>query len=106
MGFENFCFLVVKRFFFSILLGCKCLFPGNLGASVFILPPPMEGMQGFQLVAFLCLGVLMGFTCCQDNGNADSDVYIVTLKQAPFVHYNGELRVKSKNLFTGLDKPR
>ncbi|KAM7530351.1 hypothetical protein LguiB_033761 [Lonicera macranthoides] len=48
----------------------------------------------------------MGLTCCQDNGNADSDVYIVTLKQAPSVHYNGELRVKSKNHFTGLDKPR
>ncbi|XP_051125304.1 subtilisin-like protease SBT2.2 [Andrographis paniculata] len=44
----------------------------------------------------LLVGVLMGCFCClgRDIADADSSVYIVTLKQAPTSRYNGELRVK------------
>lgn len=75
-----------------------------------LISPQMEGTYGMQLVVVLCLGLLMRFTWCQNNANAVSAVYIVTLKQAPASHYNDELRVKGNQFKHGksnrLDKPR
>ncbi|KAL8101315.1 subtilisin-like protease SBT2.3 [Apium graveolens] len=58
----------------------------------------MEGFYGVQIIVVILLGLSMGWTYCQDDDYANvSAVYIVTLKQAPVVHYNEELVVKNKH---------
>ncbi|XP_057971903.1 subtilisin-like protease SBT2.3 [Malania oleifera] len=59
----------------------------------------MEGIYRVHLlVVVLGLGMFMS-TFCQDNAEEITAVYIVTLKQTPAVHYDGELR-KVSNGFT------
>ena len=62
-----------------------------------------------HLVVVLCLGISVGWVCCQDNDNVTA-VYIVTLKEAPGAVYNAEFAVKTKPLkqdgkVNRLDKP-
>ncbi|KAG5516017.1 hypothetical protein RHGRI_036907 [Rhododendron griersonianum] len=74
----------------------------------------MERIYGFQLMLVVCWGIFVGFTWCQDNADAVSAVYIVTLRQAPASHYYGdELRVNTEDFDHGasggttrLDTPR
>ncbi|KAL3522935.1 hypothetical protein ACH5RR_015769 [Cinchona calisaya] len=56
----------------------------------------MERACGVKVVLMVCLGVFLGCSWAQDSGNADTAVYIVTLKQAPKTHLNGELKVKDQ----------
>lgn len=67
----------------------------------------MGRIDGMHLVVVLCLGMSVGWVCCQDNVSA---VYIVTLKQAPGAVYNAEFIVKTKPFkqdgkVNRLDKP-
>ena len=58
----------------------------------------MEGFYGVQLMIVILLGFSLGWSWCQDEDYSNvSAVYIVTLKQAPAVHLNEELIVKSKH---------
>lgn len=66
------------------------------------------------MVGVLCLGVWME-VLCQEDAAADAAVYIVTLRQAPAVHYYGgdEMKWGSNELGHGnqgrlntLNKPR
>ncbi|KAE9461501.1 hypothetical protein C3L33_06612, partial [Rhododendron williamsianum] len=74
----------------------------------------MERIYGFQLMLVVCWGIFVGFTWCQDNADAVSAVYIVTLRQAPASHYYGdELKVNTEDFDHGasggttrLDTPR
>lgn len=74
----------------------------------------MERIYGFQLMLVVCWGIFVGFTWCQDNADAVTAVYIVTLRQAPASHYYGdELRVNAEDFDHGasggttrLDTPR
>ena len=45
-----------------------------------------------HLVVLLWLVMFMKSLCYENLGANSSDVYIVTLKQAPAVHYYGDLR--------------
>lgn len=67
----------------------------------------MGRIDGMHLVVVLCLGMLVGWVCCQDNVSA---VYIVTLKQAPAAVYIAEFLLKTKPFkqdgkVNRLDKP-
>lgn len=55
----------------------------------------MEGGSGVK-VLMVCLGVFIGCSWAQDTGNADTAVYIVTLKEAPATHFNSEVKVKDQ----------
>lgn len=57
---------------------------------------PAGGANEVLIVVMVCLGMFIGCSWCQDNGNADTAVYIVTLKQAPATQFNGELNVKDQ----------
>lgn len=67
----------------------------------------MGRIDSVHLVVVLCLGMLVGLVCCQDNVSA---VYIVTLKQAPGAVSNAEFLLKTKPFkqdgkVNRLDKP-
>lgn len=82
---------------FSSLSVCD-YFLGNFSFWVWIIFLKMEGFYGVQIMVVILLGLSMGWTYCQDDDYANvSAVYIVTLKQAPVVHYNEELVVKNKH---------
>ncbi|KAI8535354.1 hypothetical protein RHMOL_Rhmol10G0167800 [Rhododendron molle] len=74
----------------------------------------MERIYGFQLMLVVSWGIFVGFTWCQDNADAVTAVYVVTLRQAPASHYYGdELRVNTEDFDHGasggttrLDTPR
>ncbi|XP_058197037.1 subtilisin-like protease SBT2.2 [Rhododendron vialii] len=74
----------------------------------------MERIYEFQLMLVVCWGIFVGFTWCQDNADAVTAVYIVTLRQPPASHYYGdELRVNTEDFDHGasggttrLDTPR
>ncbi|XP_059667370.1 subtilisin-like protease SBT2.2 [Cornus florida] len=62
----------------------------------------MESLYGLQLMMVICLGMLMGCSWCQDNADAITAVYIVTMKQVPVSHhYYDEFKVKGHGFKDG-----
>ncbi|KAI4297273.1 hypothetical protein L6164_037167 [Bauhinia variegata] len=57
----------------------------------------MGSIYWADLIVLFCLAMLLP-SLCQDDSDATSAVYIVTLRQAPTSHFNGELR-KAGNHF-------
>ncbi|KAL5731635.1 hypothetical protein ACHQM5_004344 [Ranunculus cassubicifolius] len=59
----------------------------------------MRATQFVVLILCLCLCLGLGLVLCQDDDYRDTAVYIVTLKQAPAVHYVGnDLNLEINNV--------
>ena len=58
---------------------------------------PAGGVNKVLIVVMVFLGMFIGCSWCQDNGNAEAAVYIVTLRQAPATRSNAEVKVKDQH---------